>query len=564
MASDAAEVEPATHQHSTSSRRRWSGIGLAIVVVAAAYFATRLHRLGHTVGDDFALYLRQARSIFEGNISQVISDNRFLWANSTLVTPPIYPWGFPLLLSPFVHLWGLDYDRLKLVVVACLCVWLLLFHGIVRRRAGRLVALGLTAVFATSIPYLFHTDQLLSEFPHLAVMALTIWWLDRLILTGSLLAARPSHLLLLGLLVVAAFNVRREGVVLLAVIAVAQFPELWRRCRRRAADTRLASAVRALPWQAIALPYLTFVIGTVVFQLLIPSTLLPDNDNDRKWIGFRVLGIGDSRRDRSYPRELMLHLGIGRSPADDADWVARYGLGLLVIAGIGALLACLYKPRLNVPLLTLVVATMLIIGTHPRWVARYYMQVTPFVAYFALMLPFAGYHLAVRWRRAAPRRWLNRAVAAAVTVPALWVTAVHLPSLFDRMEITARRNEAGPQSGPVHPNNLPVYDAVLAHTRPDDVIVYYRARTMTLYTDRRAVQGGSVARVERLGDYFMVNRTNSYSQPRAEDLEPELLAARGWVPVWENNIWTLWKLPESDGTASVRTATNFDPVRGLP
>ena len=64
--------------------------------------------------------------------------------------------------------WGLDYDRLKLVEVAALCVWLVLVHGIVRRRAGRIVALALTAVFATAPVYLLHTDQLLTEFPHMA------------------------------------------------------------------------------------------------------------------------------------------------------------------------------------------------------------------------------------------------------------------------------------------------------------------------------------------------------------------------------------------------------------
>ena len=91
-----------------------------------------------------------AKSLFEGNIADVISDNRFLFDHSTAVTPPIYPWGWPLLLSPFVRVWGIDFDRLKLVEVAVFCAWLVLYHGIVRRRAGRIVALALTAVFATS------------------------------------------------------------------------------------------------------------------------------------------------------------------------------------------------------------------------------------------------------------------------------------------------------------------------------------------------------------------------------------------------------------------------------
>ncbi len=48
-------------------------------------------------------------------------------------------------------------------------MWLVLVHGIVRRRAGRLLALAITAVVATAPALLAHTDQLLSEYPHAAV-----------------------------------------------------------------------------------------------------------------------------------------------------------------------------------------------------------------------------------------------------------------------------------------------------------------------------------------------------------------------------------------------------------
>ena len=109
--------------------------------------ATALHRHGHAQGDDFALYLRQARSIFDGDIGGVIDDNRFGVLNSDTAFSPIgYPWVWPLVLSPFVHFWGLDYDRLKLVTVAMFCAWLVLLFGIVRRRLGRWPALGVTAV----------------------------------------------------------------------------------------------------------------------------------------------------------------------------------------------------------------------------------------------------------------------------------------------------------------------------------------------------------------------------------------------------------------------------------
>ena len=196
-------------------------IALVVVVALGAAGAILLHRNGHNQGDDFALYLRQARSIFDGDPAQVVSDNRFSVLNSGGAFSPIaYPWVFPLLLSPFVKWWGLDYDRLKLVEVACFCAWIVLVHGIVRRRAGRLLALAVAAVVATAPALMAHTDQLLSEFPHALALGVFIWWFDRVKLRDDLIAAPTSRLVTLGVLGALAYNVRRESVVLIGAILI--------------------------------------------------------------------------------------------------------------------------------------------------------------------------------------------------------------------------------------------------------------------------------------------------------------------------------------------------------
>ena len=202
-----------------------------------------------------------AKSLFEGNIADVISDNRFLFDHSTAVTPPIYPWGWPLLLSPFVRVWGIDFDRLKLVEVAVFCAWLVLYHGIVRRRAGRIVALALTAVFATSYVYLVYTDQLLTEYPHMLAVAVVIWWLDRVMDRGRLTAAPTRDLVILGLLAVAAYNVRREGLMLVFAIAGAQLVDLGGHAAR---DRTGRQRFGGLPWKTLLTPHLTFAAGAVI------------------------------------------------------------------------------------------------------------------------------------------------------------------------------------------------------------------------------------------------------------------------------------------------------------
>ncbi len=181
-------------------------LALPVVVAVGALLAVSLHRTGHTQGDDFALYLRQARSLFDGDVGQVVADNRFAVLNSDNGFSPIaYPWVWPLLLSPFVRFWGLDYDRLKLVEVATYCLWLVLLHGIVRRRIGWWPAIAIVTVFATAPLYLAHTDQLLTEIPHLAAVALVIWWYDRIRRSATLLTASTRQLVVLG-------SARRTGI----------------------------------------------------------------------------------------------------------------------------------------------------------------------------------------------------------------------------------------------------------------------------------------------------------------------------------------------------------------
>ncbi|MEJ7719302.1 MAG: alkaline phosphatase D family protein [Ilumatobacteraceae bacterium] len=195
-----------------SPRRLARTLALSVLIAGIAVLAVQFHRTGHPQGDDFALYLRQARAVFAGNTAEVVADNRFAVANSDpLFSPDSYPWGFPLLLSPFVRLWGLDYERLKLVEVAVLCLSLVLIHGVVRRRTNAVVAWFVVATLGLSSAYLAHTGNLLSEFPHVLAVVTTIWFLDRTLDSATWFDAARWRLVVLGLLAAAAFNVRREG-----------------------------------------------------------------------------------------------------------------------------------------------------------------------------------------------------------------------------------------------------------------------------------------------------------------------------------------------------------------
>ena len=485
---------------------------LVTVVVGAAVAAVLLHRNGHTQGDDFALYLRQARSLFDGDIGDVIADNRFSVVNSGPVFSPIaYPWGWPLMLAPFVNRWGLDYDRLKLLEVAAFCIWLVLIHGIVRRRAGRLLALAVTAVVATAPAFLVHTDQLLSEYPHAAVVAAFIWWMDRIKVRRPLIGATTRELVLLGLLAAAAFNVRRESVVLVTVIMVVQVVEL--------VGIRRGQPPVPVPWRTVAAPYATFVAAVVGFQLLLPSMLFPDTGDGPRYVPDR---LGD------YAGVLTEQLGLGRHPL--------LGTIVLLLAAAGMVVGCIRRPRLDIPLTALTVLSTVAVSTHFRMVGRYYFQVTPWVLYFA------GAAIAAAAAALLPRH-RQRLAPAFAAVPLVFLVAVHLAVLPGDIADAREFDRAGRQQvGPTDPRVMPIYDAIEEHTAPTDVVAYFRARTMTLLTDRLTIQTTNMDRILQRADWFAQQRSSSYYQPDIDEAEA---AELGLEEVWSDSRWILWRVPES-------------------
>ncbi|MDQ3469427.1 MAG: hypothetical protein M3487_06650 [Actinomycetota bacterium] len=501
-------------------------MGVGVVVAAAAALAVALHRSGHSQGDDFALYLRQARSVFDGDPAQVVADNRFTVIHSGgSFSPLAYPWGLPLLLAPFVRAWGLDYDRLKLVEVAAFCVWLVLVHGIVRRRLGRIVALAVTAAVGTTPMLLVHTDSLLSEFPHAAAVAVMIWWLDRIRGRATLITASARDLIVLGVLLTVTYNIRRETVLLVAAIATVQIVELVARRRNGG-----PGSPRSWPWRALAMPHAAFVASAMAFQLVLPSMLLPANGDS----GPRHL----VDRLREYPAVLAEQLGIDQGHA--------IGMVILLVAFAGLGVGLGRRPGLDGPLAAVVVFSALAVSTHFRLVGRYYFQILPWVLMFvaAAVLELARFVTA----RVAGRsvddpshrsRW-SPVAAVITTLPLLFLVILHVTVLPTRIASAMDFDRDGRQQvGPTHPDYLPIYDAVIASTKPMDVVVFYRARTMTLLTDRRTLQTTNLDRAAARADFYAQQRGSTYSQPEMTELEGY---QRGFTVAWSNDVWILWDL----------------------
>jgi hypothetical protein len=91
------------------------------LVLLGAFYLTHL-REGHAWGDDFALYILQAKNIATGhplaNTGYIFNPQR------PVIGPAAYPPAFPLLLSPVYRIWGLNLSMMKAEIVIIFLVGL--------------------------------------------------------------------------------------------------------------------------------------------------------------------------------------------------------------------------------------------------------------------------------------------------------------------------------------------------------------------------------------------------------------------------------------------------------
>lgn len=526
-------------------------LGIALLSIGSLLFWRGFQMEGHNSGDDFALYVNQARALVQGNVGETIARNRFAVDHSAWHTfsPYVYPWGVPLLLAPVMALTGtvdpvagIDYGPLKLVMSVTFLLGLFAFFHVSRRRVHVLTAVLLTVFLGTNYWYVNHTDQVLSELPFLMWVMVFVVWLDRVRERHLLLGGSRWHLVLLGAIGCVAFNTRREGLGLLLGLLAAQAVAAWASTEHGSLRERL-TRLRALDRVALATPWLTFAIATAVTQIVLPSDFLPRYTERDPAADTGLHRIPDNLR--IYEPRLGELLGL-KDPgpteitAFGSPWwgqVVLYGILAAAIAGLVLALATQWRRDAGLVGAALGVSVSVLMAPFQDY--RYLMALVPFLLLFAVM----GLGISIRLLLAVPPRWPTFAGEALVI-------ALLLGGIPDtRNAFEYRSNWIGPQAGPQEPATLEMFEVVRNETRGDAVIVYGRARTMTLYTGRAAVQGGGIDFIARTGDYYVMylepdGSPGTYSQYPLTDDEA---AERGFTEVWRNAGWVVFRTPPAAG-----------------
>ena len=472
-------------------------------------------------------------------MGEVIAQNRYAVNNSgwSSFSPVVYPWGFPLLIAPIVALWGVNYARLKVLVIATFLGYLFCLYRLVLRRAGVVPAALIVALVGASVTYVGWTASVLSDYPFLFFATFTLLWFDRCRLRNLFEADGLRDLIILGGLIGFSFSIRREGLALVAALFSIQVvilaPRLFERVgalvdrvqtRAPSGPSTPSSPIR---WSRIAVPWVSFAVMVGGLQLMLPSVLLPR---------YADTGTQQIKPNIIWFRDILAELlGLKDIGVNKLELLGSWRLAaaaltvFVVLAVIGFVVRLTTAIFEDVTVAAYLFASCYIIGTAPFHEGRYLYGIMPLMAYFAVQaLPALA---------KAVRLW----TLPATVVSCILLAGLVFANLTDmRHAIDYHRVYKGTIDGPTAPAALEMEQKVRDCTRGDDVVAFFRARAMTMLTDRSSIQTGNIDQILQRSDWFVMEKDSTYSQPLVSDRQAARLGLR---KIWENSDWVLWLVP---------------------
>jgi len=201
-----------------TSRKEFLILSILFILIIVHGVFTQIP--GQSWSDDFALYVMHANNIAHGipysNTSYIYNPDAFTYS------PASYPPGFPVLLAPFVGIWGIDLQVLQFVVLGSFIIALLFMYLWLRLRINSFAAILCVAFIGFSSGVWVLRDYIIADFPALAVLLATVWYFEKkehfnhikIALIGGLLlflnyAFRPVDFILFPAVLIYAYRFKK-------------------------------------------------------------------------------------------------------------------------------------------------------------------------------------------------------------------------------------------------------------------------------------------------------------------------------------------------------------------
>jgi hypothetical protein len=440
---------------------------LIVILTSSIVIGSSHLTRGHEWGDDFASYVMQAKSIWNGDMQDFIEHNSItIYRSSSQIGPVAYPWGYPLILTPVYAVKGISPLGFKLPGLFFFSGFLICLYLLMRTHLRRTESLLLVSLFAFNPLLLDFLDQILSDVPFLFFSTLALLWMVNENKHGTI------HYALLGVVMAFAFFVRTTGILLLISFLAIEILRIWNAPTTRESNTGVL--------KNIVVVLTTFGALWAAYSLIFPG----GSESYFDQLGrFKFEAVLPSFL--AYLQLFSLFLG--------TSLIWKYLYYLLLIFFLIGVWVCRKK---NIIFIIFFILWMTLLIIWPVWQGpRFIFPLLPIFIYFAFQgMKSVINNLPDKYHQIGER-----------TVQMFWflIAVIFLLNSTIRASANLRNNRS--INGPFDPYSLEVYTFINEKTPANSLIIFFKPRALRLMTDHDAISITECDRIP-LGDYLVLSR----------------------------------------------------------
>ena len=171
---------------------------------------------GHDWGGDFSMYIMNAINIVKGT---PYSQTGYIYnPDVAFYGPPAYPPVFPVMLAPFISIWGINLQILKLPGIFCFIGVLIFLNNKILPKNLSLVSKFTYLIGLGLYPFFFFlSESIISDFPFLLLSFIALNRINDQLAPAANVPKNWGPYLVTGLLIYLACGTRSVGLTLLPV-----------------------------------------------------------------------------------------------------------------------------------------------------------------------------------------------------------------------------------------------------------------------------------------------------------------------------------------------------------
>ncbi len=460
-----------------SKRRNLASFSINLIIIIISIFYLININSGHDWGGDFSMYILNAKNIVQG---LPYAQTPYIYnENVSDYGPSAYPPIFPLLLSPIIAVFGVNFLFLKIPGILCFIGFLLFFNKKIIPEGFspflRIILIMIIGFF----PYFFIlSESILSEFPFLFFCFLSLMMINKL--SNCSKKNRKTKLISLatGLLIYISYGIRSIGIILIPIMFLLF---IFRN-------------------KKISLEVVTSFAFTILL-VFIQSLLIPQTNKYFDQIPFSIFELSSSLlQSTTYYLILIINLF-------DLDSIFLQGLSFLISIE-GFVLGLLVHGKKKLSSFDLFfffyIAALLV------WPSYQYLRfLVPIIPLYFLYI-IEGFDFFIKKINIRTVR---------IIIPVILVGFVSFNYIQTYMEIFPR-----PISAIEKPETQELFQFIKAETKEEDVILFFKPRVLALFTDRKSLamrfpdpDGDAISKMKSFGvDYVILNKNHMF------EYQPEL------------------------------------------